>query len=75
MVKNLIKSSLLVALGNRIRTFRLRKGMNQNAFALNCNMGKSSMLKIESGQVNLSYLTMHGIRSGLGISMMVLCAE
>jgi transcriptional regulator with XRE-family HTH domain len=75
MIKYIIKSPLLVALGNRIKMIRMSKGMNQNQLALNCNMEKSSMSKIESGSVNLSYLTMNRISAGLEISMKALCAD
>jgi transcriptional regulator with XRE-family HTH domain len=74
MIKNIAKSPLLVEFGNHIRMLRVGKGWSQINFAINCNMEKSSMSKIESGLVNVSYLTMHRISSCLGITMTVLCA-
>jgi transcriptional regulator with XRE-family HTH domain len=74
MIKHIVKSPLLVEFGNRVRMLRLGKGWSQINFAINCNMEKSSMSKIEAGLVNVSYLTMHRISTCLGISMMVLCA-
>ena len=74
MTKYIAKSPLLVDLGNRIRTLRMGKGWTQITFAINCDMEKSSMSRIESGKVNLTYLTMHRLSSCLGISVMTLCA-
>ena len=61
------KSSLLKELGDRIRVIRLSKDMTQNQLAINCDFEKSSMSKIESGQVNLSYITLHRISLGLEV--------
>jgi putative transcriptional regulator len=74
MVKYINKSPLLVEFGNRVRMLRLGKGWSQIKFAINCNMEKSSMSKIEAGLVNVSYLTMHRICACLDISMMFLCS-
>jgi putative transcriptional regulator len=63
------ESSLLKELGSRIRLIRLSKDMTQNQLAINCNFEKSSMSKIESGQVNLSYITLHRISIGLDINI------
>lgn len=59
------ESSLLSDLGARIKMLRLTKNMTQNQLAINCNFEKSSMSKIESGQVNLSYITLYRISKGL----------
>jgi putative transcriptional regulator len=61
------ESSLLKELGDRIRMIRLGKDMTQSQLAINCNFEKSSMSKIESGQVNLSYITLHRISKGLDV--------
>jgi putative transcriptional regulator len=61
------ESSLLTDLGTRIKQIRLTKSMTQNQLAMNCNFEKSSMSKIESGQVNLSYITLHRISKGLDV--------
>jgi transcriptional regulator with XRE-family HTH domain len=60
-------SSLLNELGAKIRMIRLTKNMTQNQLAINCNFEKSSMSKIESGQVNLSYITLYRISRGLDV--------
>jgi transcriptional regulator with XRE-family HTH domain len=61
------ESPLLKELGKRIRLIRLSKDMTQIQLATKCNFEKSSMSKIESGQVNLSYITLHRISIGLDI--------
>jgi putative transcriptional regulator len=60
---------LLSELGARIRMIRLTKSMTQSQLAMNCNFEKSSMSKIESGQVNLSYITLFRISKGLDVQM------
>jgi|APDOM4702015073_1054812.scaffolds.fasta_scaffold100657_1 transcriptional regulator with XRE-family HTH domain len=60
---------LLSELGSRIRMIRLTKSMTQSQLAMNCNFEKSSMSKIESGQVNLSYITLFRISKGLDVHM------
>jgi transcriptional regulator with XRE-family HTH domain len=62
-------SALLISLGARIKMIRLSKSMTQYQLAINCNFEKSSMSKIESGQVNLSYITLYRISKGLDIHL------
>ncbi|MEI9956868.1 MAG: helix-turn-helix transcriptional regulator [Ferruginibacter sp.] len=66
---NMQEEVLLSELGARIRMIRLTKNMTQSQLALNCNFEKSSMSKIESGQVNLSYITLYRISKGLNVQM------
>ena len=66
---------LLSELGARIRMIRLTKSMTQNQLALNCNFEKSSMSKIESGQVNLFYITLYRISKGLSVPIRELLPE
>jgi putative transcriptional regulator len=61
------EATLLKELGLRIRVIRLGKDMTQNQLAINCNFEKSSMSKIESGQINLTYITLHRISKGLDV--------
>jgi transcriptional regulator with XRE-family HTH domain len=61
------ESLILKELGSRIRLIRLSKDMTQNQLAINCNFEKSSMSKIESGQTNLTYITLHRISKGLDV--------
>lgn len=62
-------STLLKDLGDRIRLHRLNRNMTQTQLAINCNFEKSSMSKIESGQINLSYITLYRISKGLDLQM------
>jgi len=60
---------LLSKLGKRIRMIRMSKSMTQIQLAMNCDFEKSSMSKIESGKVNLSYITLYRISKGLDVQM------
>jgi putative transcriptional regulator len=66
------ESSILSELGARIRMIRVTKSMTQNQLAINCGFEKSSVSKIESGQVNLSYITLYRISKGLDVRMLEL---
>jgi len=69
------ESSILSELGARIKNIRMIKNMTQNQLAINCNFEKSSMSKIESGKVNLSYITLHRISLGLEVHIRELFPE
>jgi transcriptional regulator with XRE-family HTH domain len=69
------KPILLLELGIRIKKIRQSKNMSQNQLAANCSFEKSSMSKIESGQVNVSYLTLHRISKGLNVDVRELMPE
>jgi transcriptional regulator with XRE-family HTH domain len=69
-----ITSALLVELGARIKMIRLAKGVSQVELSIICQMEKSSLSKIESGKVNVSYLTLHRLSKGLEISIVELCS-
>ncbi|MES2432066.1 MAG: helix-turn-helix transcriptional regulator [Bacteroidota bacterium] len=60
---------LLNDIGQRIKSIRIRKRMTQNALALNCDMDKSTISKIESGRVNLSYLTLWRLSKCLEVDL------
>jgi transcriptional regulator with XRE-family HTH domain len=66
------QKTLLTALGARIRMIRLTKNLTQNQLAEICNFEKSTMSKIESGQVNISYYTLFRLSLGLGVPMIEL---
>ncbi len=66
---------LLTALGARIRTIRLTKNMTQNQLAEICDFEKSTMSKIESGQVNISYITLYRLSKGLDVDICDLLAS
>lgn len=63
------KDDLLVAIGARIRRIRLTKDLTQSQLASICNFEKSTVSKIEGGQVNISYLTLYRLSAGLDVSI------
>ena len=70
-----LESVLLTELGQRIKRLRMARGLNQAHFSIICDMEKSSMSKIESGQVNITYLTLWRLSKCLEISMKELCGN
>jgi transcriptional regulator with XRE-family HTH domain len=68
------KKDLLVAIGARIRRIRLTKDLTQSQLASICNFEKSTVSKIEGGQVNISYLTLYRLSKGLDVSICKLVA-
>jgi transcriptional regulator with XRE-family HTH domain len=70
-----LESIILAELGQRIKQLRISKGISQTNFSLTCNMEKSSMSKIESGQVNISYLTLVRLSKCLEVSTKELCGN
>lgn len=73
MAKSPSDASLLLELGAKIKAARLKKGITQSHLALNCDMEKSSLSKIEAGKVNVSYLTICRLSNCLGVSMAEIC--
>jgi transcriptional regulator with XRE-family HTH domain len=59
----------LAALGARIRELRLKKNLTQNELSILCNFEKASMSRIESGQTNITVLTLRRISRALDIQM------
>jgi transcriptional regulator with XRE-family HTH domain len=66
---------LLTALGLRIRMIRLNKDLTQSQLATICNFEKSTMSKIEAGQVNVSYFTLCRLSEGLDVNICRLVAD
>jgi len=64
---------LLTELGNRIRSVRLSKRITQSHLSFTCDMEKSSISKIESGKVNVSYMTLLRLSNGLEVPVVELC--
>jgi len=60
-------SKFLSVLGARIRKLRLKKDMTQSELAIQCEFEKASMSRIESGQTNMTILTMIKISKALDI--------
>jgi transcriptional regulator with XRE-family HTH domain len=57
-IEKALESGILTALGKRIKQARIKAGWSQIDLSRACKMEKSSVSKIESGQVNISYLTL-----------------
>lgn len=66
---------MLIRLGFRIRKARLAKGMSQYQLALNCDMEKATISRIESGKVNISYLVLCRLCRCLEISIQEFAEE
>ena len=62
-------SKFLSILGARIRKLRLKKDMTQNELAMLCNFEKASISRIESGQTNMTILTMVKISKALDVDI------
>jgi len=62
-------SKFLSVLGARIRKLRLKKDMTQNELAMLCNFEKASISRIESGQTNMTILTMVKISKALDVDI------
>ena len=52
---------LLTHLGRRIKEMRIRKNISQNDLALQCDIQKASMSRIEAGKTNITMRTLHKI--------------
>ncbi len=63
------QKDLLIIFGNRLRKIRLSKDITQTQLASICNFEKSTMSKIEAGQVNISYYTLYRLSVGLEITL------
>jgi transcriptional regulator with XRE-family HTH domain len=74
-IKSTSEALLLIELGHQIKQLRMNKGINQTDLAMTCNMEKSSVSKIESGQVNISYLTLLRLSRCLQVNAKELCGN
>lgn len=59
------KNLLLLALGKRIKSIRLNKGLRQNEIAYRCHFDKSSYNNIEAGKRNITILSLYKISKAL----------
>ena len=59
------KKIILKAIGKKIKSIRLEKGIRQNEIAYRCNFDKSSYNSIEAGKRNITILTLYKIASAL----------
>lgn len=61
------RNKKLTDLGARIRALRTKRKMTLAKLAAECNFEKGNLCRIESGQKNVSYLTLCKIAAGLKI--------
>lgn len=62
----------LISLGKRIRKLRLSKKMTLAKLAAYCDFEKSNMARIEKGNTNPTFKTLHKIANALEIDIKVL---
>ena len=63
------KDILLKDLGNRIREIRKERGMSQKQLAYKIGKDKQSIQRLESGNVNPSYIYLLQVCTGLEIEL------
>ena len=56
-------------LGVRIKQLREEKGLDQKAFAFECEIGRTQLHMIENGKTNPRLLTLMKIAKGLEVSL------
>ena len=61
------EQELLAVIGAKIKMIRAEKKLSQVKLAEMCNFEKASMSRIESGQTNVTVLTLHKISNALGV--------
>jgi transcriptional regulator with XRE-family HTH domain len=66
------QEQLLMELGARVRNIRVLKGFSQKQLAMMCAFERSTMSKIESGNVNISYVALCRLCAGLNVKMSAL---
>lgn len=63
------ESVLMVKLGKRIRSLRLKKNMSQNDLASKCDFEKAGISRIESGLANPTLRTLYRISLALEVEL------
>ena len=56
-------------LGARVKQLREEKGLDQKAFAFECEIGRTQLHMIENGKTNPRLLTLMKIAKGLELSL------
>ena len=62
-----MEDKLLLALGERIRELRLKRGYSQESFADHCGVHRTFMGTVERGESNLSFHNLARIAGALGV--------
>ena len=61
--------NITVKFGNRIKEFRIKKGISQEKFALQIEMDRSYYASVEAGKRNISINNIKKIADGLEVSL------
>jgi transcriptional regulator with XRE-family HTH domain len=69
MIDKSQETILLVGLGSQLKNIRKRKGLSLTQLSHDCNMEKASLSRIESGKVNVSYLTLYRLSKCLNVEL------
>ena len=68
-IVNKEESDYFQKLGARIKQLREEKGLDQKAFAFECEIGRTQLHMIENGKTNPRLLTLMKIANGLEVSL------
>ena len=66
------KEEFIKSVGERIRQLRVQKNISQSKLAAICEFEKSSLSRIEAGNVNTTILTLKRISDGLEVPLLEL---
>ncbi len=69
MVHYTSEKVLLKKLGKRIKLLRIEHKLSQQELASVCNFEKANMSRIEAGNTNPTFLTLHKIAKALSVSV------
>ena len=69
ITKKMNEQQLFLAIGERIRSVRMQKNMNQQDLAARCNFEKSNMSRIEAGRTNLTVRSLDRIARALDVKI------
>lgn len=63
------KKEILIKLGARVRELRLAQGMTQVQLGHKIDRDKQSIFRLESGNINPTYINLLNISNGLGMTV------
>jgi transcriptional regulator with XRE-family HTH domain len=69
VMNNSDMADILIALGKRIKSVRLSKLISQTDLSVASRINKSTLSRIENGNVNISYLTLCRIAISLNVAV------
>jgi XRE family aerobic/anaerobic benzoate catabolism transcriptional regulator len=65
-------AEFILALGNRVRESRARRGMSRKALALSSDVSERYLAQVESGETNPSIMVLRHVAHALGVSLIEL---